>query len=96
MPVAIVGRSALFPVAMIPRAFWPNLLGLKGLMAGLATSQWPFNEFFSTQDLKNLKEFVMKSGLLSSGSLPTDGFEIPPEVLKISAVIPVVSLFLAR
>ncbi|MDD3146891.1 MAG: 1-acyl-sn-glycerol-3-phosphate acyltransferase [Candidatus Riflebacteria bacterium] len=96
VPVAIVGRSALFPVAMIPRAFWPNLLALKGLMAGLATSQWPFNEFFSTQDLNNLKEFVMKSGLLSSGSLPADGFEIPPEVLKISAVIPVVSLFLAR
>lgn len=65
-------------------------------MAGLATAQWPFNEFFSTQDLKNLKEFVMKSGLLSSGGLPTDGFEIPPEILKISDVLPVVALFLAR
>ncbi|PKL47313.1 MAG: hypothetical protein CVV42_13355 [Candidatus Riflebacteria bacterium HGW-Riflebacteria-2] len=95
-PVAIVGKSALFPVALIPKAFWPNLLGLKGLMAGLATSQWPFCEFFTSQDLNNLKGFVMNSGLLSTGSLPADGFEIPPEVLKISTVIPVASLFLAK
>lgn len=96
LPVAIVGKSTLFPVALLPRAFWPNLLGLKGLMAGLATAQWPFNEFFSTQDLKNLKGFVMNSGLLTSGALPADGFEIPPEILKISTVIPVVGLFLAK
>ncbi|HNX75754.1 MAG TPA: 1-acyl-sn-glycerol-3-phosphate acyltransferase [Candidatus Rifleibacterium sp.] len=95
-PVAIVGKSALFPVAMAARAFWPNLLGLKGLLAGLATSQWPFSEFFSENDLKNLKGFVMQSGLLSSGSLPAGGFEIPPEVLKISAVMPVLGLFLAQ
>ncbi|MBU1108034.1 MAG: 1-acyl-sn-glycerol-3-phosphate acyltransferase [Candidatus Riflebacteria bacterium] len=94
--VAIVGKSALFPVALVPKAFWPNLLSLKGLMAGLATAQWPFNEFFSTQDLKNLKGFVMESGLLTSGGLPAEGFEIPPEVLKISTVLPVVGLFLAK
>ncbi|EKD81610.1 MAG: hypothetical protein ACD_39C01726G0001, partial [uncultured bacterium] len=96
LPVAIVGKSALFPVALTPKAFWPNLLGLKGLMTGLATSQWPFSEFFSTQDLKNLKGFVMNSGLLTSGGLPADGFEIPPEILKISTVLPVVGLFLAK
>ncbi len=95
-PVAIVGKSVLFPVALLPKAFWPNLLGLKGLMAGLATSQWPFSEFFTEQDLKNLKGYVMTSGLLSTGSLPADGFEIPAEVLKISTVIPVTSLFLAK
>lgn len=95
-PVAIVGKSSLFPVALQPRAFWPNLLGLKGLMAGLATAQWPFNEFFTTQDLKNLKGFVMKSGLLSSGGLPAEGFEIPPEILKISAVLPMVGIILAK
>lgn len=95
-PVAIVGKSALFPVALLPKSFWPNLLGLKGLMAGLATSQWPFSEFFTEQDLKNLKGYVMTSGLLSTGSLPADGFEIPAEILKISTVIPVTSLFLAK
>ncbi|KAF1080206.1 MAG: hypothetical protein GQF41_3374 [Candidatus Rifleibacterium amylolyticum] len=95
-PVAIVGKSALFPVALMPKSFWPNLLGLKGLMAGLATSQWPFSEFFTEQDLKNLKGYVMTSGLLSTGSLPADGFEIPAEILKISTVIPVTSLFLAK
>jgi len=94
--VAIVGKSALFPVALLPKSFWPNLLGLKGLMAGLATSQWPFCEFFTDQDLKNLKGYVMSSGLLSTGSLPADGFEIPAEILKISTVIPVTSLFLAK
>ena len=31
-----------------------------------------------------------------SGGLPADGFEIPPEILKISTVIPVVGLFLAK
>jgi len=65
-------------------------------MAGLATSQWPFSEFFTEQDLKNLKGYVMTSGLLSTGSLPADGFEIPAEILKISTVIPVTSLFLAK
>ncbi len=95
-PVAIVGRSELFPVALEPRVFWPNLIGLNGLMAGLATGQWPFSEFFTANDLKRLKDFVMKSGILASGSLPAGGFEIPAEVLKISDVMPVVSLFLAR
>ena len=94
--VAIVGKSALFQVALVSKAFWLNLLGLKGLMTGLATAQWPFNEFFSTQDLKNLKGFVMKSGLLTSDGLPADGFEIPPEILKISTVLPLVGLFLAK
>ncbi|HAE38622.1 MAG TPA: hypothetical protein DCG57_08285 [Candidatus Riflebacteria bacterium] len=95
-PLAIVGKSALFPVALAPRMFWPQLIGLKGLLAGLATSQWPFSDFFSIQQLKDLKGFVMKSGLLSTGSLPADGFEIPPEVLEISSVLPVLGLYLAK
>ncbi len=94
--VAIVGRSGLFPVALEPRFFWPNLIGLDGVMAGLVTGEWPFSEFFTAQDLKNLKDFVMKSGILASGSLPAGGFEIPAEVLKISDVLPVLNLFLAR
>ena len=94
--IAIVGKSALFPVALVPKVFWPNLISLKGLMTGLATSQWPFSEFFSAQDLKNLKNFIMKSGIMASGGLPTEGFEIPPEILQISTILPIVSLFLAK
>ncbi|HNW34801.1 MAG TPA: hypothetical protein PKM25_07715 [Candidatus Ozemobacteraceae bacterium] len=83
-------------MSVTSRAFWPNLLGLKGLMADLAGAQWPFTEFLTVQDLKNLKGFVMKSGLLMSGSLPADGFEIPPEILKVTTVLPAVALFLAK
>lgn len=94
--VAVVGKSALFPVSLSPRAFWPNLISLKGLMSGLAQGQWPFSEAFSADDLMNLKGFVMNSGLLATGSLPADGFEIPPEILKISTVMRIVPLFLAN
>ena len=64
LPVAVVGRSPLFPASVSPKAFWPGLLGLKGLMSGLSGGQWPFSEIFTAQDLKGLKWFVMKSGLL--------------------------------
>lgn len=96
VPIAIVGKSPLFPAAMNPKTFWPGVLGLKGVMSGLATGQWPFCEFFAKPDLEKLKAFVMSSGLLSSGGPPVGGFEIPPEVLKIRDVIPVLALFLAK
>ncbi|OQA06669.1 MAG: hypothetical protein BWY66_01748 [bacterium ADurb.Bin374] len=94
LPVAVVGRSPLFPASISPKAFWPGLLGLKGLMSGMSGAQWPFSEIFTAQDLKGLKWFVMKSGLLMG--LPADGFEIPPDVLKVPAVLSAVSLFLAK
>ncbi|MBP7634528.1 hypothetical protein KBA41_10155 [Candidatus Ozemobacteraceae bacterium] len=94
LPVAVVGRSPLFPASVSPKAFWPGLLGLKGLMSGMSGGQWPFSEIFTAQDLKGLKWFVMKSGLLMG--LPADGFEVPPDVLKVPAVLSAVSLFLAK
>ncbi|HOY67673.1 MAG TPA: hypothetical protein PLP29_12355 [Candidatus Ozemobacteraceae bacterium] len=94
LPVAVVGRSPLFPVAAAPRAFWPGLLGLKGLMSGLTGGQWPMSEFFTAQDLKNLKWFVLKSGLLTG--VPAEGFEIPPDVVPVTTVLPAVALFLAK
>lgn len=93
-PVAVVGRSPLFPASVSPKAFWPGLLGLKGLMSGMSGGQWPFSEIFTAQDLKGLKWFVMKSGLLMG--LPADGFEVPPDVLEVPAVLSAVSLFLAK
>ncbi len=93
--IAVVGKSSFFPAAASPKAFWPGVLGLKGLMSGLATGQWPFNAFFSEDDLKRLKGFVMKSGL-AMGAIPPDGFEIPAEVFKISQVVPLLALFLGK
>ena len=94
--VAIVGKSSLFPVSLTPRAFWPNLLSLSGLMSGLARGRWPFGEFLQAEDLERLKAFVMESGLLAGGGLPADGFEIPPEVLPLAKVFPLVVLYLAE
>ncbi|MFZ2957388.1 MAG: beta-ketoacyl synthase N-terminal-like domain-containing protein [Candidatus Ozemobacteraceae bacterium] len=94
--VAIVGKSALFPASQTPKAFWPNVLAMKGLMPGLAGSHWPFSGFFTESDLKKLKGFVMNSGLLSMSELPADGFEIPADVLRISQVLPVMALLLSK
>ncbi|MBF0498813.1 MAG: polyketide synthase dehydratase domain-containing protein [Candidatus Riflebacteria bacterium] len=96
MSVAIVGKSSLFSASLQRKTFWLNLLGIKGLISGLATGQWPFSDFISEKDLNKLKEFVMNSGIISSGGLPKDGFEIPSEILKMSDVIPILALFQAK
>lgn len=88
--IAIVGKSALFPVSVSAQAFWASLLALKGLVSELATGEWPFNKFLSSEDLERIKGFFMKSGI------PEGEFEIPPEILKISTVLKVVPLFLAK
>lgn len=99
--VAVVGKSLLFPVSLSPDAFWPNLLAMiiGDPHAGpfvTALEQWPFSEFITSQDLKNLKGFIMTSGILATGSLPAAGFEIPPEILKISDMLRVIPLCLAN
>lgn len=99
--VAVVGKSLLFPVSLSPDAFWPNLLAMiiGDPHAGpfvTALEQWPYSEFITTQDLKNLKGFIMKSGVLATGSLPAAGFVIPSEILKISDMLRVIPLCLAN
>lgn len=94
--VAVVGKSVLFPVSLSRRTFWPHLLTLKGLMAGLIKREWPFSEVLSAEDFSKLERFVVTSGLLSSRGLPGAGFEIPEELLSVARVLCIIPLFLAN
>ena len=96
LKIAVVGKSPAFPVVNSNDAFWPAVVSLKGLLPELATGGWPFGEMISFDTLKKVKDYFKSSGLLASGGLPEDGFEIPEEILKIKDVMPLLSLYLVR
>lgn len=94
--VAIVGKSPLFPFVSEEKKFWPALIATDGLIGGIATGEWPFKELISEEKLEKIKSYFMSSGLLSSGKLPENGFEIPADVLKISEAMPALFMHLAK
>lgn len=94
--LAVVSQSSYFPVPDSGAQFWGTVLKLGGVVSGIMGSKWPFCDYLTAEDVKKIKGFVVKSGLLFSRKVPEKGVDIPAEVLQINDVIPVLTMHLTR
>ncbi len=87
--IAAVSASSLLPHACSKNHFWKNLISLDGLLPALIDKQWPFSEFLSSETLKGLKDFFIKSGMNA------ENIDVPETIFPFAAAKNALRLFLA-
>ncbi|MEM9685756.1 MAG: beta-ketoacyl synthase N-terminal-like domain-containing protein, partial [Bacteroidota bacterium] len=94
--IAIVGTSSLFPGALNSKDFWLNILAERDFIKDVPDTHWLKEDYFDPEDKTGDMVYCQKGGFLDNIPFDPVEFGMPPNLLKTTDTVQLLSLIVAR
>ncbi len=96
IPVAIVGMSAIFPMARNTQEYWDNILHKIDCVVDVPSSRWSIDEFYDPDPSVPDKTYCKRGGFIPDIDFDPMEFGLPPNILEVTDVSQLLGLVAAR
>ncbi len=96
IPVAIIGLSAIFPMARNTQEYWDNILNKIDCVVDVPASRWSIDDYYDPNPSAPDKTYCKRGGFIPDIDFDPMEFGLPPNILEVTDVSQLLGLVAAR
>ncbi len=96
VPVAIIGLSAIFPMARNTQEYWDNILHKIDCVVDVPASRWSIDDYYDPDPSAPDKTYCKRGGFIPDIDFDPMEFGLPPNILEVTDVSQLLGLVAAR